>query len=149
MTASSDERSSEPRRPAGVSDAAVTAAGRMTEALETLMRAQGHLYSLHQLIGHSDLQLDEVCELLREAGAEDLAEEIERDLLGRNVLAGRWTFQVVEEFEDGYMSLFRAKEQAVRDALTGGRRHVHESEMKERRRSGDRTGHEAEPEPSG
>ena len=30
-----------------------------------------------------------------------MADEIEEDLLGRNVLAGRWTFQIVEEFDDG------------------------------------------------
>ena len=36
-------------------DAAVAAAGKMTEALETLERARGHLYSFHQLVGGADL----------------------------------------------------------------------------------------------
>jgi hypothetical protein len=143
--ATTDEPAPEHRRPAGASDDAVAAAGAMTEALETLVRAQGHLYSAHQLIGQADLQLDGALDALREAGAAALADEIARDLVGRNVLAGRWTFQVVEEFEDGYMATFRAKEQAVREALTGGRRHVYEAEMKERRRSAGRRGHEARP----
>ena len=35
------------------------AVGRVTEALETIERARGHLYSFHQLTGRADLQLDE------------------------------------------------------------------------------------------
>ena len=88
-------------------DRAVAAAGKMSEALETIERARGHLYSFHQLVGEADLKLDEALALLREAGADGLADEIERNLVGRNVIAGRWTFQVVEEFDDDYWSVFR------------------------------------------
>ena len=132
-------------RPAGAGDDAVAAAGKMSEALETLERARGHLYAFHQLVGEADLQLDEVLEHLRACGADELAGALERELLGRNVLPGRWTFQVVEEFDDGYMSVFRAHERAVRDALVAGRRHVQEAEMKERRRTHGAPGHEARP----
>ena len=122
-------------RPAGVSDAAVEAAGKMSEALETLERARGHLYSFHQLVGGADLVLGEAVELLHGCGHAELAGALERELLGRNVLAGRWTFQVVEEFDDGYWSVFRDYERRVRDAMTSGRRHVHEAELKARRRA--------------
>jgi len=121
-------------RPADVTDAAVDAAGKMSEALETLERARGHLYSFHQLLGETDLALDDVLGLLRSEDA-SLAGEIERELLGRNVLDGRWTFEVVEEFDDMYWSVFRDYECRVRDALVGGRRHIYEAEMKARRRS--------------
>ncbi len=47
-------------RPEGATDEAVAAAGKMSEALESLERARGHLYSFHPLIGKSDLELDEV-----------------------------------------------------------------------------------------
>jgi len=134
-----------PQRPAGASDLAVEAAGRMTEALETLERARGHLYSFHQLVGSSDLALDDVLELLRKAGRDDLAEALEADLVGHNVLFGRWTFQVMEEFDDGHYARFREHEQRIRDALTGGVRHVFEAEMKERRRTDGRDGHERDP----
>jgi hypothetical protein len=30
-----------------------------------------------------------------------LADRVETDLIGRNVSAGRWTFQIVEDFDDG------------------------------------------------
>jgi hypothetical protein len=112
---------------------AIQAAGKMTEALETLERARGHLYSFHQLIGEADLALDEAVELVRECGEDQLAERIWRELVGRNVLPDRWTFQIIEEFDDGYYAVFREHERAVRDALTGGRRHLHEARMKAER----------------
>ena len=112
---------------------AVTAAGAMTEALETIERARGHLYSFHQLVGEADFKLDEVLDGLRELGQTDLADQLQRELVGRDVLPGRWTFQIMEEFDDGYYAVFRAQEQAIRDALTDGRRHVHEARMKAER----------------
>jgi hypothetical protein len=130
-----DRPDTEHSRPDGADDAAVGAAGRMTEALETLERARGHLYSFHQLIGEADFKLDEVLELLRERGDDELADRLSRELVGRNVLPERWTFQVIEEFDDGYWSVFREHERAIRDALVDGRRHVHEAELKQRRRS--------------
>jgi len=132
-------------RPEGASDEAVEAAGKMTEALETLERARGHLYSFHQLVGEADAYLDRILELLRACGETELEERVRTDLLGRNVAPGRWTFQLVEEFEDGYWEVFRTHERAIREALVGGRRHVYEAEMKERRRTHGRPGHESRP----
>lgn len=135
----------EHQRPPGTSDDAVRASGRMSEALETLERARGHLYSFHQLIGETDLALDEVVEGCRAAGCEELADHLQEQVLGRNVLEGRWTFQIVEEFDDHYWEVFRAAERRVRDELTGGRRHVYEAEMKDRRRTHGRRRHEDTP----
>ena len=136
---------SEHTRPDGATDTAVEAAGKMSEALEKLERARGHLYGFHQLVGEADLALDEVLDGLRECGEHEVAERLETELLRRNVIPGRWTFQIVEAFDDTYWEVFRAHEKAVRDALVGGRRHVYESEMKERRRTHGREGHEARP----
>src|SRR3954447_22603509 len=122
-------------RPPGASDDAVAAAGHMSEALETLERARGHLYTFHQLVGEADFALDDVLARLRAAGAEDLAGERGRELVGRNVLEGRWTFQVIEEFDDGYWSVFRDYERRVRDAMTPGRGPPHEAQLKGRRRA--------------
>jgi DNA-binding FrmR family transcriptional regulator len=132
-------------RPEGVSDDAVDAAGKMSEALESVERARGHLYSFHQMIGKADFELDEVLEKLHACGERELAEQIRTELLGRNVVPGRWTFQLVEEFDTTYWEVFRAHERAVREALVGGRRHVYESELKERRRTHGRPGHESRP----
>ena len=132
-------------RPAGAGDDAVAAAGKMSEALETLERARGHLYAFHQLVGSADFQLDEVLEHLRACGADELAAALEHELLGRNVLPGRWTFQVVEEFDAGYYATFRDLERETRDQTMAGRRHVFEAELKQRLRTHGRPGHEATP----
>lgn len=126
-------------------NATVDAVGKLTEALEFVERARGHLYSFHQLMGHADLLLGEACEALREAGDDDVAERMETELIGRNVLYGRWTFQIVEEFDDNYWTPFREHEQRVREELLDGARHVHEARMKEQRRTHGRKGHEARP----
>ncbi|XTZ17913.1 hypothetical protein ACQSSU_11325 [Micromonospora echinospora] len=137
------------RRPTGVDDGTVAALGRLSEALETVERARGHLYSLHQLIGHADLMLDDVVDRFRAAGHDGIADRIAEELLGRNVIAGRWTFQIVEDFDDGYYALFRDLDRQARDELAGGRRHLYEAEMKERRRSRGHPGHEARPDATG
>jgi hypothetical protein len=113
----------------------VEAVGRLSEALETTERARGHLYSFHQLTGSADIQLGDACDQLREAGHADLAQRLECELLGRNVIEGRWTFQILEEYDDTYWSTFRALEQEARDALLDGQRHVHEARMKRDRRT--------------
>ncbi|HCA85806.1 MAG TPA: hypothetical protein DEQ61_10080 [Streptomyces sp.] len=140
-----DEPAPRNQRPEEAADEAVAAAGKLSEALETTERARGHLYSFHQLTGHADLTLDDAIGLLRSAGRNDLAEELSRELVGRNVLAGRWTFQIIEEYDEGYYRDFRRMEQRVRDELVGGRTHVLEAEMKERRRTRGRPGHGACP----
>ncbi|MEV0808013.1 hypothetical protein [Micromonospora sp. NPDC050200] len=133
------------RRPDGVTDETVAALGKLSEALETVQRARGHLYSLHQLIGHADLMLDDAVAQFRAAGHDDIAERVSTELLGRNVIAGRWTFQIVEDFDDNYYALFRELDRAARDQLVDGRRHLYEAEMKEQRRTPGRSGHEARP----
>ena len=121
----------------------VQALGKLSEALETVERARGHLYSMHQLTGTADFQLDEAVSLLMQAGHPEWAERIQRELIGRNVTPGHWTFQLVEEYDDGYWSEFRALERAAREELAGGRRHLYEAQLKEHRRTHGREGHEA------
>ncbi len=133
------------RRPDGVDDDTVEAVGSLSEALEYVERARGHLYSFHQLMGHADLLLGDTCDKLRDAGHADVADRLSDELVGRNVLYGRWTFQIVEEFDDNYWSLMREREREVREQLMGGQRHVFEAEMKDRRRTHGRPGHEATP----
>ncbi|MGE2725469.1 hypothetical protein [Mycolicibacterium pulveris] len=133
------------RRPEGLDDATVEAVGAVSEALECVERARGDLYSFHQLIGHADLLLGEACDKLRSAGHDAAADRLEAEVVGRNVLYGRWTFQIVEDFDDNYWSIFRQHERDVRDELQGGQRHVFEEEMKERRRTDGRRGHERRP----
>jgi hypothetical protein len=133
------------RRPPGASDRLVEANGTFSEALEFLERARGQLYAFHQLVGRADLLLDDVVAGLCETGHDELARRVEEELIGRNVLAGRWSFQIVEEFDAGYCATFRRLEKLVRDETLDGRRHVFEAETKQRRRTSRRPGHEATP----
>ncbi|HEY1135678.1 MAG TPA: hypothetical protein VGE77_13975 [Nocardioides sp.] len=132
-------------RPDGVDDATVSALGKLSEALEVVEEARGHLYAFHRRCGTADLTLGEAVDELREAGHGELADRIATDLVGRNVLRGRWSFQVVEEYDDDYYATFRRLEQEARDALVDGRRHLFEAEMKEDRRSHGRPGHAQRP----
>lgn len=132
-------------RPDGVDDATVEAVGKLSEAIEWLERARGDLYAFHQMIGHLDFQLSDAAAMLRRAGHGDCADELEREAIGRNVLDGRWTFQVVEEFEDTYYTPLSALERSIREQLVAGRRHVYEAELKERRRSFGLAAHESRP----
>ena len=132
-------------RPPDVSDATVEALGKLSEALETVEEARGHLYAFHRRCGTADLALGEAVDLLREAGHEAIADAVETDLVGRNILEGRWSFQVVEEYDAGYYAAFKEHEQSVRDELVGGRPHLFEAEMKEDRRTYGRRHHEATP----
>jgi hypothetical protein len=116
--------------------ATVDALGKISEALETVERARGHLYSFHQLSGTADLALQEGVAMLRAAGHAELAEEIEAGLVGRNVIPDHWTFQIVEEYDDGYWSVFREYENRARQLLAGGRRHLYEARMKADERAG-------------
>lgn len=133
------------RRPPGVDDATVEAVGKVTEALEATERARGHLYSFHQMTGRSDLLLGEAVELLRGAGHTGEAELLETEVLGRNVIPGHWTFQIVEGYDSHYYRPFARLEERVRDRLTGGLKHLYEAEMKEARRTHGHPAHTARP----
>ncbi|MFL6163240.1 MAG: hypothetical protein ACJ74U_13540 [Jatrophihabitantaceae bacterium] len=119
------------RRPDGMTDATVAALGKLSEALETVEYARGQLYEFHRRSGTADRLLQEACAELAAAGHTELAEELNRQLVGRDVLPGMWTFQVVEGYEAQYWSVFRELEERVRTAL-GAQRHLYEAEMKYR-----------------
>ena len=133
------------QRPDGADDATVEALGKLSEALEVVEEARGHLYAFHRRCGTADLTLGEAVDLLREAGHTELADRIDVQLVGRNILQGRWSFQVVEEYDDGYYATFKGLERAARESLVDGRRHLFEAEMKESRRTRGHPDHTAAP----
>ncbi|WP_026306296.1 hypothetical protein [Smaragdicoccus niigatensis] len=133
------------RRPSGVSDSTVEALGKLSEALETVEQARGHLYASHQLVGRADKLFADAAQKFDEAEQAAWADRIRTEVIGLNVLAGRWTFQVVEEFDDGYWTTVRDLERAARDKLADGVRHVYEAELKQQRITPGRPGHEAVP----
>ncbi|MEE4544086.1 hypothetical protein V2S66_19170 [Streptomyces sp. V4-01] len=133
------------RRPEGMSDATVEALGTLSKALETVERARGALFAFHQLTGGADLRLGEAVEHLRAAGHSEQADLLEREIVGRNVLPGYWTFQMVETYDATYYEPFRRLDREIHAELSGGRRHIHEAEMKEARRTHGHPHHTARP----
>ena len=133
------------QRPDGVDDATVEALGKLSEAFEVIEDARGSLYRFHRLTGTADFALGEAVELFRKAGHTELADRIDSELLGRNVIPGHWTFQIVEGYDETYYSNFCQLERQAREQLAGGKRHLYEAELKEQRRTHGEPGHEAKP----
>ncbi|MFF2549280.1 hypothetical protein ACFVUY_42900 [Kitasatospora sp. NPDC058063] len=123
------------RRPAGLNDATVEALGVLSKALEYTVRARGHLVAFHQMTGGADKMLAEAARLLREAGHQEQADLVEHRLVGRDVLPGMWTYQVVEAYDDTYYRVLEQAEDQVRRELAAGRRHLWEAEMQQAARS--------------
>lgn len=138
-------RDEEHERPPGVSDETVEALGKVSEAWEYVERVRGHLFSLHQLMGRADYLFGDAIELLTDAGHAEAGERIQTDVVGRNLLDGRWTFQIVDEFDDVYYQPVRSIVKDLEATLIGGRRHVYEAELKDERRTAGRDGHERRP----
>ncbi|MER6169491.1 hypothetical protein [Streptomyces violaceorubidus] len=133
------------RRPEGVSDETVRALGSLSKALETTECARGHLFAFHQHTGAADFELDRAVELLRAAGHPALAERVRTEILGRNVIPGHWTFQIVDAYDRTYYQPFRDLEREAVARLAEGRRHLYEAELKEVRRSRGHPDHTSRP----
>jgi hypothetical protein len=115
----------------------VDAVGKASEALEYVERARGHLYAFHQLIGRADFLFEESARWLAQLGHQDQAASLWHNLVGRDVLENRWTFQIVERFDDDYYDTVRSEVRGLEDSLVGGRRHAHEEALRRRRSAED------------
>ncbi|KIF01400.1 hypothetical protein PL81_35880 [Streptomyces sp. RSD-27] len=126
--------------------ATVEALGSLSKALETVERARGSLYGFHQLTGTADFELDRAVRLLREAGHGEWADRVRTEILGRNVIPGHWTFQIVEAYDQTYYEPFKALSRQAVARLAGGRDHLFEAWLKEERRTRGHPDHTARPE---
>jgi hypothetical protein len=126
-------------------DPTVEGLGKLSEALETVEQARGLLYGFHQLIGKADRLLQEAVDRLHTAGHPALADGLAHDLVGRNVVADRWTFQIVEDFDANYWAAFRDLDARAREELAHGDRHILEARMKQSERTKGHPRHEAGP----
>ncbi|MEV7189796.1 hypothetical protein [Kitasatospora sp. NPDC093102] len=123
------------RRPPGVDDATVEALGMPVKALEYTERARGHLYAVHHMTGGVDRMLAEAVRMLRQAGHEEQAGLVDRELLGRDVVSGMWTYQLIEAYDRTYYRVFTAVEEQVRQNLAAGRRRLAEAEIQQAARA--------------
>jgi len=66
-------------------------------------------------------------ELLRAAGRDDLAAAIRADLLPHGVVdEDRWSYDVLENFQESLLAETRSLERRIRRELADGERHVRE-----------------------
>jgi hypothetical protein len=124
------ERPVAKERPDGASDELVAALGKLSEALEVVEEARGLLYTFHRRSGTADRILQDAVQALHDAGEDETARLVADVLVGRDVIPGCWTFQLVEGYDSHYWGPFRAVEADVRERFGGGARHIYEAEMK-------------------
>ena len=109
--------------------------------LEWLHRANGHLVAFHHNIGHAADHLAEAERLFREAGRDGPANVLRDDLLPMGVIdEQRWSYDVLEGFQDGIFADSMEFEASVRERLAGGRRHVTERRQERRWKNRSRRG---------
>lgn len=95
--------------------------------VEWLHRAHGNLVAFHHAIGHAMDHLAAAETDLRAAGHDDLADALRDEHLPRGVIDDdRWSYDVVETFQTGFLRDVTEFEKWVRRDVAGGRRHVAE-----------------------
>lgn len=124
------------QRLAGMSDATVAALGKLSEAAEIVEHARGLLYGFHRLCGSADLTFQDAVAQLRAAGHDDLAEEVDNLLVGRDVVDDKWSFELVEAYDAQYWQAVRDVCREVTARAGAPRPHQFEAEMKRREQRG-------------
>jgi hypothetical protein len=110
-----------------LTDGEVRAIHRVELGIEWLHRAHGSLLEFHHNTGHAMEHFADAEALLREHGHEDLADEIRDQYLPRGVVdGGRWSYDVVESFQEDMLEDLTAFEKRTRQEVADGRRHVAE-----------------------
>ena len=95
--------------------------------LEWLQRTQGYLIEFHHAMGHGMDHLHQAESLLRECGRDELADDLRDELLPRGVVDhDRWSYDVLESFQETVLAETERYERRVRRELAGGCRHVAE-----------------------
>jgi len=98
-------------------------------ATEWLQRAHGEFLELHHKTGHAMDRLDEAETQLRDCGHDELADLLRRELLAAGVIDGRWTYDLLEEFEEEFLSDMTDFKRQVCNQVADGQRHVPERQQ--------------------
>lgn len=126
-----DERS----RPENLTDIEREALHEVELGVERLHRAHGHLVAFHHNTGRAMDHLASAEPLLYECSFPDLADELRDEHLPRGVVAdcdpdgttaGRWSYDVLEDFQETFLDGLVGFGERVTDRVAGGLRHAHE-----------------------
>lgn len=102
---------------------------RIELGVEWLRRAHGNLVAFHHNTGHAMDHLAEAEQLLRAAGRDGLADELRDEHLPLGVVRAngeRWSYDLLEDFESGFLDSVTGFETAAREEIADGRRHLTE-----------------------
>lgn len=111
--------------------------------IEWLHRAHGALVEFHHNTGHAMDHFAQAEELFRSTEHRSLADELRTDHLPRGVVdSHRWSYDLLEDFDEGFLCEMVRFEERARQSIAGGMRHVaerrQERDWKERAGSEDR-----------
>lgn len=98
--------------------------------LEWLQRAHGNLLEFHHGIGHGMNHLDDAEAKLRDCGHEELADRLRDDYLPRGPIDGRWTYELVEDFEAEFLDDLAELDRRAHEAIADGERHLAEQHQR-------------------
>jgi hypothetical protein len=112
---------------AGLSEAECAALHSLELGVEWLHRAHGNLVEFHHDTGHAMDHLAEAEAQLRACGHTDLADALREECLPRGVIdEDRWSYDVLESYQQGFLADLTAFEERARETVADGRRHVAE-----------------------
>lgn len=106
--------------------------------IERLHRAHGHLVAFHHNTGRAMNHLAEAEDLLRECDHHDLADALRDEYLPRGVVApndsddvtaGRWSYEILENFQKTFMTDLVAFGETVRATVADNCRHAFERQQ--------------------
>jgi hypothetical protein len=109
-----------------LTDGERTALHELQLGIEGVNRAYGHLLAFHHAIGRSMDHFAAAEPHLRDAGHEEYADTIRDRHLPAGVVDDRWSYELVEAFEQGFLAEVTAFDEAIRADLAGGQSHVTE-----------------------
>lgn len=130
------------RESSELSDAERSALHEVELGIEWLHRAHGALIEFHHNTGHAMDHFARAEALFRESGATDLADALRDEHLPRGVVDGdRWSYDLLEDFQEGFLPEMVEFENEARRMISDGQRHVaeraQERDWKRRVRDGD------------
>lgn len=100
----------------------------MQVGIEHVRRGYGRLLDCHHQVGRGMDRFDTAREKLREAGHDELADEIRDSHLPSGAVGDAWTYELVEAFETGFLAVLNDFEESARERLVDGENHVTEQE---------------------
>ncbi|MFB6117355.1 hypothetical protein [Halosegnis sp.] len=115
-----------------LTDAEAAALHDLRLGVEHIHRGYGHLLAFHHQVGHAMDRFADARDRLRAAGHDGFADRLRDELLPAGVVEDRWTYELVEAFETGFLAEVVGFEQTVRDRLADGADHVTERAQQQR-----------------